>query len=135
MRIIAELPEKKHFKPIGHNEKWAYIFEAICTPKLRLYSPVADPWKMGEWSIRVRPCKGKSDKAEYSNRIDLQLSSPSEKFTNSHNAKIVWEFDKGIPHSNQPTLRFFAIPFVNTQGEAISLILSIVEVKDAKHSS
>lgn len=133
MRIIASLPDKKHFKPLGSSERWKFIFESIYSPKLRLCSPVLDPWKeQKEWSIRVRESKGKSDKAQYTNRIDLQLFTSDEDYENTHKAKIIWEIDKGVPHSNQPTLRFYAIPFVNLKGQVVNLMLSIVDVEAAK---
>lgn len=133
MRIISNLPDRKHFKPLGKSERWPYIFEAICSPKVRIYSPVSNPWSINQpWSIRVRESQGKSDKAVYTNRIDLQLFSSYEDYDHTHKTEIIWEVYKGIAHSRQPTLRFYAIPFVNSQGLILNLMLSIVEAKNVE---
>lgn len=122
MKVLASLPPKRHFREIYPvSQKYAHVFEAKATSRFRIYSPIPDPWLIDEWAIAIRESKGKSNKVVYTNRIDLQLSL--EEDLDTMPAVFVFEFEKGIAHSNQMTLRFYTFPLEENVNMMVSVCL------------
>lgn len=121
MKVTAQLPDKKHFKRIAaESEKWSYVWQAIASDRLRICTSVPDPWGK-EWDIRIKERVSKGDVDVKTNRVDLTCYPLGENTPTQANILLEFQWG-GIPHSNQPTLRFYAIP----ADEKRVLMLSIV---------
>lgn len=122
MKVLARLPEQKHFRAIAGTERWPYIWEDKSSPLLRVCATVPNPWDK-QWAINCQIQKGKSDKAVYPTRLDLQCLKFDEALPH---AQILRETYHGkFGYSNRPTLHFFSLP---TSNDAVAnwLMISIV---------
>jgi len=120
LKIIASLPDGKHFRPVDSLIPGKWVWRDKASPLLQVVAPVANPWDR-EWPIFVSVKIGRSDMAEYPRRLDLicQTQRSPEHLA----AKIVRERSKGkLAYTLAPALFFAAIP---CPGEINWLLVSI----------
>jgi hypothetical protein len=124
MKILARLPEKRHFRPITGTERWPHIWEAIYCDRLRVCSQILNPWPY-IWAIDLTEQKAKTDKLIKTNRVDLHCV----KTVQAESFELILETQfGGVPHSDRPTIRFYALP--NQTGRKY-LMLSVCEITPA----
>jgi hypothetical protein len=111
LKVIAKLPELKHFEPIRGTDSWPHAWAAIYSDRLRVYSRISSPWQHA-WILHVSESKANTDKVSQTNRLDLRCS---EIYTGTPIdlpfVDIILEHQYGgVPHSNRPTIRFYVLP-------------------------
>lgn len=128
MRVIAQLPDKTHFRPILGTDRWPYIWQAIASDRLQVYSKVPNPWNK-VWEINVKEQPAKSARGHRTiGRIDLQCHAVESLNRWKHALlKLDFQWDK-ILHSKCYSLRFYAIPTGGKQ----TLTLSVIETEQAR---
>lgn len=138
-KFIAHLPESKHFRSITpESSKFVWedksIEKSSGTSRLRIYSPVPDPWQQNpQWTVLFQFSQGKSA-FQYTNRLDFRLFEPTvEDHQTLPKATICREIWKGrIAHSTSPTLMFAAFEIVPPPGGELKelpwwLMVSVIE--------
>jgi hypothetical protein len=111
LKVIAKLPELKHFESIRGTDSWPHAWAAIYTDRLRIYAHVSNPWQY-TWVLHISESKAKTTKVIQTNRLDLRCSeiytgNPSDLPFVDINLEHQYG---GVPHSNRPTIRFYALP-------------------------
>lgn len=123
LKILATLPEAKHFRQIG-NRGDRYQWSDLASDNLRILANDPNPWGK-EWSILIRLEQGKTRAGiYYPKRLNL-VCFPLD--GEAKRARIIRERWSGnFVHSCEPTLLFFAFPARNETGSSW-LMFSVVE--------
>lgn len=130
MKVLASLPDRKHFSPIEGLGRWHYQWQDKQTNLLRVCATVPNPWQQ-EWGIRVKIQEGKHNQqnTRYPLRLDLQCHPYNPKQDQSIiPAKIIREaFGGKFPYSNYDNiLQFFGLPGEYEKG-LVWVMISVVE--------
>lgn len=109
MKVVADLPDPKFYRPITPSEAW-YQWEDILSPRVRLKSKMANPWRSKEIVILPHFAQSKGDRSQYPVRLDLKIL-PFEDDDNIARVLFLRERTKGkVIHTMEPALFFAAIP-------------------------
>ena len=133
MKVLATLPDRKHFSPIQGSERWPYQWQDKQTNLLRVCATVSNPWGQ-EWGVRIKVQEGKHNErnTRYPQRLDLQCHPyVEERDKNIVLAKIIREaFGGKFPYSNSTNiLQFFGLPGEYFQG-LVWVMISVVQIKN-----
>ncbi|BAY41609.1 hypothetical protein NIES2111_60050 (plasmid) [Nostoc sp. NIES-2111] len=126
MKLITTLPDWSiHFEQITSDSKWHYVWRHKGSYLLRVCSMELQPWGK-PCVINIREQKYKSDKIKFTNRIDLQILDINDT-EHAVPGDILLETPfMGIPHSTQPTLRFYAIPCTDKKDIVLNIMLAVI---------
>lgn len=106
MKIICQLPDRKHYKSITPTDAW-YRWEDRGNSKVRLMCKSIDPWQYDEVAVMFLLAMSKSDNSQYPAALHLKIYPNPEK--DIKKGKIVREYFKAaFPHSQADGLIFFA---------------------------
>lgn len=130
MKLMTTLPEwKMHFQSIQTDTEWRYVWQHKGSYLLRVCSQILHPWGK-DCVIRIKEQKYKTTNIKFTKRIDLTILDADD-IENAVPGRIIMEAPfPGIPHSDQPTLRFYAIPCTEKKDMDLNIMLSVIsEVK------
>lgn len=113
-KFIAKLPGSKNYTQLPQSptsEK--FIWEDKGSPLVRIQAPVAYPWEQ-EWVILRSFARGKSDQADYAQKLALKCFPIEDNPADLSKVLITREVYKSkFPYSQAPTL--FVAAFPHTQ--------------------
>jgi hypothetical protein len=94
MKILSELPKRKHYLAIDSFKEGRWLFQDKGTPCLRIISPVPNPWDKS-WVILFSFQHNKADISSSVFRLDLKLFEPNEQTKDVISSPLIREVYKG----------------------------------------
>lgn len=126
MKLITTLPDWSiHFEAIATDSKWKYVWQHKGSYYLRVCSQVSEPWGK-PCVIKIKEQKYKTDEIKFTNRIDLQILDINNTSHAIAGDLLLEAPFMGVPHSTQPTLRFYAIPCTQKDDVILNIMLSVI---------
>ena len=108
MKLIATLPEAKHYRPLQSNREGRWLFEDRGTSMFRLISPVAAPFGQ-PWKFVFQPQQQKTDRSQFPYRLNIKLFPVDDE--DVPRCECRREVVKGLyAWANCPTVAFYAFP-------------------------
>jgi len=107
MKLIATLPEAKHYRPLQSNSEGRWLFEDKSQSALRIQSPTPTPWGQ-QWKIVLSRQEQKGDGSRWPYRLVLKLFQPDGE---GIPAELEREQVKGVfAWADHQPLAFYAFP-------------------------
>lgn len=125
MKILAKLPDLKHFRPLESSTPGRYLWEDKASSAIRIQSDFPDPFNRS-LVIIIRQQKMKTDQSEYPYRIIFKCfesgDNPSPGIIVRERFKGVFAWSNSLPKYGFPL--FFGIPLDKNEWLGYSIYFS-----------